>query len=372
MIRSNFVGVMGLVQHNPQLLSLATSNLKGRLSQQLSRNRRMGQSAPPEQVTVIVTDLCNLRCKMCHFAHNANESYRLNRNGRMEPGLFYKLIDETPGTPLVSLTGGEPLLHPKLPDLIAYAKNKGRIVSLTTNGWHLASRAEEICAAGLDILAVSVDGPPTVHDHIRGRGSFQRLEKGLEAILRISPRPAVFTTLAISDLNFTHLVPAYHQSLQWGIDGTNFNHLWILSAEMEARFQAQEPSFQVDQVRWTIDPGRVDGEILADQLKTIQRMNWGRKFSVAETPFLNRQQIIDWYQKPEQFVKWTTTRCAWIRMKVWPDGSFKPCRGWIAGNIAQGHAMQLWNAQPMRDFRSQLAAHGTFPICARCCYLAHR
>lgn len=372
MISSNVFGVMSLVQHHPGLLYLAGSNLKGRFTHRLLRNDSRELAAAPEQVTVMVTDLCNLRCKMCHFAHNANDSYRLNRQGSMSPGLFYKLIDETPHTRLVSLTGGEPLLHPHLPDFIAYAKKRGRICSLTTNGWYLAERALELCRAGLDILAVSVDGPQAVHDQIRGRRSFQRLEKGLETVLSIEPHPVLFTTFAISNLNHDQLVPAYDQSFRWGVDGTNFNHLWIHTGEMVGEFENNLAGFDVDEVRWTIDPGLVDAERLADQLHTIRRLNQGRRFSAAETPFLNRQQIIDWYQKPSQFVKWNTTRCAWIRLKVWPDGAYKPCRGWEVGSIAEQHAMDLWNAPPVRNFRHQLASQGTLPICARCCYIAHR
>lgn len=372
MIRSNLVGALSLVHDHPALLDLAGSNLKGRFTHRIQRNGSRQVAAAPEQVTVMVTDQCNLSCKMCHFACNVTDSYRLNRHGRMPPALFYKLIDETPHSQLVSLTGGEPLLHPHLPDFIAYAKRKGRICSVTTNGWYLAERAGELCRAGLDILAVSVDGPQHIHDQVRGRRSFQRLEKGLESILAIKSHPVVFTTFAISNLNHDQLLPAYDQSLRWGVDGTNYNHLWIHTGEMAEEFGQDAASFAVDEVRWSIDPGLVDAGRVADQLHAIRRINLGRRFSAVETPFLNRQQIMDWYQDPSQFVKWTTTRCAWIRMKIWPDGAYKPCRGWEVGSIADRHAMDLWNAPPVRDFRHQLAARGTFPICARCCYIAHR
>jgi hypothetical protein len=79
-----------------------------------------------------------------------------------------------------------------------------------------------------------------------------------------------------------------------------------------------------------------------------------------------------WYGRPAQPVMWTTTRCAWIRTKVSPDGKVKPCRGWEAGDLAREHAMRIWNGSRFRQLRRTLSAHGTLPICARCCAIAHR
>lgn len=372
MLQNSIHGLLSLVARYPQLLTLAASNASGRLKPRMLGNGKTGQAAPPEQITVMVTDLCNLRCKMCQYAHDAEENYQLNRQGRMAPSLFQKLIDETPQNRLVSLTGGEPLLHPDLPDFISYVKKKGRICSVTTNGWHLPERAREICQAGLDILIVSVDGLRPVHDQVRGRGSFERLEKGLKAVLSISPRPMVFTTMAISNINCAQIEHVYRQSLLWGVDGTNFNHLWIHLRNPAEKYQFENTSLGLDEVRWSIQPERVDVDYLVYQLETVKALNRRRKFILIDTPALNEQQIRDWYQDPGKFVKWSTTRCAWIRMKIWPDGSFKPCRGWSVGSIADHDAMDLWNQLPIRKFRQHLARQGTFPICARCCYLAHR
>jgi MoaA/NifB/PqqE/SkfB family radical SAM enzyme len=91
-----------------------------------------------------------------------------------------------------------------------------------------------------------------------------------------------------------------------------------------------------------------------------------------QTPDLGRNDIGVWYREPERFVRYNSTRCAWTRMKVWPDGGVKPCREWQVGNVGQTHAMEVWNGKNFRAFRQLLAARGTLPICARCCYMAHR
>jgi len=281
-------------------------------------------------------------------------------------------MDEIPGHLTVSFTGGEPLLHPDVADFIAYAKGKHRLCMLTTNGWMLAKQAQALCKAGLDVLVVSVDGPKDIHNMIRGGKSFERLVGGLETILRQPKRPIVFVTMVISDLNYDKLIPMYELAKSWGTDGINFNHLWMQTDKMVAAFNSQFSIFAADEVAWEIRPKAVNVEQLADGLETIRRRSRGGRFVVTEIPYLNHQEIAVWYQKPEQFIKYDTTRCAWIRIKVWPDGKVKPCRGWQAGDIAEQQAMEVWNGQKFGDFRQTLATHGTLPICARCCYMAYR
>ena len=93
---------------------------------------------------------------------------------------------------------------------------------------------------------------------------------------------------------------------------------------------------------------------------------------MTELPRLSRRQIKIWYRDTARFVKYRSTRCAWTRMKVWPDGKVKPCREWVVGNVAEENAMTIWRSQPYQDFRKLLAEHGTIPICSRCCYMTHR
>src|SRR3990172_2784403 len=180
-----------LAARKPQILSVAAHNVSYRVIHRALRSRSRGWTLPPEQVTVVATDICNLRCKMCQYAFSEDPSYELNRMGKLPFTLFKKVMDEIPGRPLVTFTGGEPLINTAVPDFIAYAKQKGRFCTLTTNGWFLADHARALSEAGLDILIVSVDGPPDVHDRIRGPRSFERLTKGIETILREPNRPLV-------------------------------------------------------------------------------------------------------------------------------------------------------------------------------------
>jgi MoaA/NifB/PqqE/SkfB family radical SAM enzyme len=309
---------------------------------------------------------------MCQYAFSDAPGYQLNQVGKMPPQLFRKLMDEIPGHPIITFTGGEPLLHPDMADFVAYAKRYGRFCTLTTNGWVLEKRARELCEAGLDVLVVSVDGPREIHNRVRGGKSFERLSAGLEAMLAQPRRPLTFVSMAISDLNHDQLMPMYELARSWGVDGINFNHLWMQPHEMVEAYNAQFSIFAADEVAWDIHPEKVDAEQVARALDTIRQRTRFSSLIVTQTPDLSRNDIGVWYREPERFIKYNSTRCAWTRMKVWPDGGVKPCREWGAGNVGQNHAMEVWNGEKFREFRRLLATHGTLPICARCCYTAHR
>ncbi len=369
---ANFRGLSRLILKKPELIAVATLNFKHRLIHKLRGNRLNGWVHSPEQLTVFITDRCNLRCKICHYANSDKPGYGLNQVRDMSPYVFHKLIDEVPGKPLVSFTGGEPLLHPEVVEFIAYAKDRGRICTLTTNGWLLANRAKELCDTDLDILIVSVDGPSNTHNSIRGKNSFERLLAGIDMVHQQPRQPILFISMAISDRNYDKLVQTYELAKSWGVDGINFNHLWMHTDEMVHNLRAIRSPFSVDHLRWKVNTDLIDVELLADSLETIRRQNWGRKLIVSETPYLNHHEIVQWYREPESRVKYETVRCGWVHMKMWADGKVKPCRDWVVGDISKQHAMEIWKGGDFNTFRQTLIANGMLPICTRCCLIARR
>lgn len=372
MYLSNIRGMWNSARRKPQLISVSALNLGHRLKHRYHNGNQNGWSHPPEVLSVFITDRCNMRCKACHYAHSDKPGYQLNLVGDMELLLFKKMIDETPGNPIVSITGGEPLLHPQIGDFIAYAKEKGRFCTLVTNGWLLSKHAVTVCETGLDLLTVSLDGLEDTHDHIRGSRSFERTMAGVRLVLEQPQRPIVIVSMAISDMNYQELVPTYTLVKDLGVDGMNVNHLWMHPAGSVESFNRKFCLFPADEVNWDVQPETIDTVSVADSLDSIRKRNWGSKFLLSEAPYLNRDEIAAWYQNPEQRVKYETVRCGWTRLKVWPDGKVKPCRDWDVGDLHQQHVMEIWNGQEFRSFRKLLREHKMLPICNRCCQIALR
>ena len=62
------------------------------------------------------------------------------------------------GTTIITISGGEPMLHPNLDDIVGHIRRRGSIATLITNGYLLtAERIHRLNRAGLDYLQISVD-----------------------------------------------------------------------------------------------------------------------------------------------------------------------------------------------------------------------
>jgi MoaA/NifB/PqqE/SkfB family radical SAM enzyme len=123
------------------------------------RNQPDFPSVPPlpRHLQVEVTSACNLRCAMCLVRYRPP----INKlEGAIDAKLFYRLLDDLPELERLTLQGlGEPLLHPRLLEFIAFTHDRGTKVGFNTNATLLSrSKADALVAAGLDWLHVSLDG----------------------------------------------------------------------------------------------------------------------------------------------------------------------------------------------------------------------
>jgi len=87
------------------------------------------------------------------------------------------------GYQVVSFSGGEPFLYSGLLEVLRHAKSLGLRTTVTTNGYFLQPRRLESLRDFVDVLAVSLDGPPELHNRLRGSPrAFDRLCAGLESL----------------------------------------------------------------------------------------------------------------------------------------------------------------------------------------------
>lgn len=116
---------------------------------------------PLRDLRVSVTDRCNFRCAYCmpRELFGADHAF-LDRGDLLSFDEVEELVRAAVdlGVTTVHLTGGEPLLRPGLPDLVArLAAIGGLDLAMTTNGVLLPRHAAALAAAGLDRVTVSLD-----------------------------------------------------------------------------------------------------------------------------------------------------------------------------------------------------------------------
>lgn len=128
-----------------------------------------------------ITRACNLRCIHCRAAACHTPS-----PDELSTEECFRLIEEIVSfaTPILILTGGEPLLRPDVFDIAAHGTGKGLRVVMATNGTLLDEAAAARCvASGIRRISVSLDGvSPDVHDMFRQMpGAFDGSMKGIAA-----------------------------------------------------------------------------------------------------------------------------------------------------------------------------------------------
>ncbi len=121
---------------------------------------------------------CNLACEYCNEYDDFSQP--------VPTETMFQRVDKLAelGTAIITISGGEPLLHPELDEIIRRIRKHRMIAGLITNGYLLvADRIERLNKAGLEWLQISIDN--VTPDDI-SKKSLKVLDKKLELLARYS------------------------------------------------------------------------------------------------------------------------------------------------------------------------------------------
>jgi MoaA/NifB/PqqE/SkfB family radical SAM enzyme len=136
--------------------------------------RGLASTDHPVLAHVIPMRRCNLACAYCNEYDDVSKPVpmetmqeRLNHLARL-------------GTTCITISGGEPLLHPDLDTIIAQVRKHGMLAGMITNGYLLtAERIKRLNRAGLDHLQISIDN--VIPDEV-SKKSLKVLDKKLQLL----------------------------------------------------------------------------------------------------------------------------------------------------------------------------------------------
>lgn len=148
-----------------------------------------------------VTYRCNAKCGFCDIWEQPSPMISLEDAERNLQDL------KRLGVRIIDFTGGEPLLHTGLADLLRLAKDLGFITTLTSNGLLYPKRAPDL--AGLvDMLHFSIDSPRAEeHNASRGVACFDKLMESIQVAIELGERPDLLFT--VTNENVHHLDEIY-------------------------------------------------------------------------------------------------------------------------------------------------------------------
>jgi MoaA/NifB/PqqE/SkfB family radical SAM enzyme len=114
--------------------------------------RAVASTHHPLLVHLVPMRRCNLSCAYCNEYDTVSQPVPLE--------VMKRRLDRLAelGTAMITVSGGEPLMHPDLDAIIVHMRAGGMISSLITNGYYLSKeRIERLNRAGLDYLQISID-----------------------------------------------------------------------------------------------------------------------------------------------------------------------------------------------------------------------
>lgn len=131
---------------------------------------------------VELTRSCNLRCRHCLNSSGNALDNQLNYEEFKDMILKFSEV----GIQEIRFTGGEPLVFPKVFDLIKLCTELGIYTSIGTNGTLITKNiAQKLKLAGLKKAIVSIDGTEKKHDYIRGEGNYKKAMDGIENLIEL-------------------------------------------------------------------------------------------------------------------------------------------------------------------------------------------
>lgn len=126
-----------------------------------------------------LTKRCNFQCLHCGSSAGSARENELSLDEALN--LIDQLADL--GLEILTLSGGEPLMHQHWDKFAARLKEKGVTPYMISNGYYLEENVDRIMSSPLRRIGLSIDGPPEIHNHIRQNPqSYQKAMKGAKIL----------------------------------------------------------------------------------------------------------------------------------------------------------------------------------------------
>lgn len=300
----------------------------------------------PRRLAIAVTARCNVRCLGCRYARDFMPGAEL-------PYVKVREVLEdaaATGYSTVRLYGGEPLLHPDLPRMVADCRALGLNPYVTTNGILLEHRIRDLYEAGLRDITIGLYGVGQDYDrYVQRPGSFRRLERSLATIREHHG--------AEIDLQMNWLLMVPTCSVESFREARSFAERFGMRIQIDL-IQYSLPYFQEGQDR--------ELQFKASDRPVIDQVVTEMLQAKAEHPALINQSaetlrsIPDWLIKgPEMRVPCTAYEMIWIGA----DGSVQLC--YVTFRLGNVHAHRLRDLVGTPEHLA--AARGAFSLqCPNC------
>jgi Fe-coproporphyrin III synthase len=299
---------------------------------------------------------CNCRCKMCDIWKTTQAQEIGVEDLRRQIGSIERLQVRW-----VVLSGGEPLMHSDLWSLIDLLRERQIRVTLLSSGLLLGRYAKSLVKSVDDVI-VSLDGPPEVHNAIRGvPGAFAIAAAGVERIREHNPGFPISARCTVQRSNFRHLRETADAAQRLRLNSISF-----LAADLDSSAFARPDGWPMER-KAAVGLDSAEVRALESELEVLISRGECEQF-ICESPEKLRR-IAFHFRAVLGEVSPVAPVCnaPWNSAVVEADGSVRPCFFQPRiGHLSSGKPLdQILNGPEAVAFRSSLNV-ATNPICQKC------
>jgi cyclic pyranopterin phosphate synthase len=229
-----------------------------------------------DYLRISLIDRCNFRCQYC-MPEEAELEYILKQQLLNDDELL-TLLEEVfipVGFTQFRLTGGEPLLRPRVVELVRAIASLPQTedLAMTTNGFLLAPVAQSLYNAGLRRINISLDSlEPDTFDKIignRGRGRWEQVWQGIQAAYRVGFNPLKLNVVVIPGVNDHEMLNLAALTLdkEWHVRFIEFMPIGNAHLFGDRGWIPSEQIRQAIRQRWGLTESQVRGNGPADVFK---------------------------------------------------------------------------------------------------------
>lgn len=339
-----------------------------------------GYAPFPRSVNIKLTNRCNLACKMCGQTRSRHAHWQKDE---VRPDEWIAFIDSIKHRkPYISFWGGEPLMYEGFIDILNFIEKNGLQTGMITNGILLGKYAAQLAKFDSVNYAISLDGPPEIHDVVRNKyGVFDSLKQGIEQlqearrIIGKEPKGVSLIFSTVTPENQYHIEEMIKTAEQFKPKNMYISYLTFVTPEMIRATNAitrKELGVDYDLDAFATDVSTYDIPHLEEMTRRMHNNEFTGNFHVQFNPKISVSDVKRYYQDTRYAMGRSTCYRPWFIAEILPNGQMHFCPDFIGhrfGDIRTELFSDIWNSKEARKFRMLLKQKKLFPMCNRCCGL---
>ena len=186
-----------------------------RIGAYIAKNKILGRTRYPLVLMLEPLFRCNLACNGCGKIDYPDSIL----NKRLSPEECFEAVDEC-GAPVVSIPGGEPLLHKEIVQIVEGIIARKKFVYLCTNALLLKKKLDQFTPSPYLTLSVHLDGLEKEHDHaVSQEGVFERAVDAIKEAVARGFRVTINCTLFTSNAVPARVAEFFDFAQTLGVEG---------------------------------------------------------------------------------------------------------------------------------------------------------